>query len=152
MRHGVTVDTGERPRVSAPGVTRQDRSDGPDETRSMPAMWAKRGTQQPQPSPRVIGIIGHDSGRMRRGEGGHVRRRPKTPPTSWHCCVRRLVWPLDFTSSSHNEPPRYIGSFPRGFSLPGWLAGGGLGSVIAPRGHSHGHSWAQPLGASRAEP
>jgi hypothetical protein len=51
MRHGVAVDTGERPRVSAPGSTRQDRSDGPDETRSMRATRAKTRRKQPKESP-----------------------------------------------------------------------------------------------------
>jgi hypothetical protein len=68
MRHAVPVDTVERPRVSAPGLTRQDRSDGRDETRSMLTMRAKRGKTQPQPSPSAIGIIGHDCGRMKGGE------------------------------------------------------------------------------------
>jgi hypothetical protein len=30
VRHGVAVDTAERPRVSAPGLTRQECSDGRD--------------------------------------------------------------------------------------------------------------------------
>jgi len=34
--------------------------------------------------------------------------------------------------------------------LSRWLAGGGLGSVTAPRGHSHGHSWAQYQGLEMA--
>jgi hypothetical protein len=72
MRPGVAVDTEERPRVSAPGLTRHDHSDGRDETRSMLTMWAKSGKKQPQQSPSAIGIIGNDSGRVRRGEGRHV--------------------------------------------------------------------------------
>jgi hypothetical protein len=99
-RHGVAVDTGERPRLSAPGSTRQEGSHGRDERRSMLAMWAKTGKQQPQQSPGAIGIIGHDSGRVRRGEGGHVRGRAKTPRTPRHGGVRRLVWSLDFTSKN----------------------------------------------------
>jgi hypothetical protein len=34
--------------------------------------------------------------------------------------------------------------------LSAWLAGGGFGSVIAPRGHSHGHSRAQPLAGTKS--
>ena len=151
MRHGVTVDTGERPRVSAPGVTRQDRSDGRDETRSMPAMWAKRGTQQPQPSPRVIGIIGHDSGRVRRGRPRPQKAQDATDVLALLREAAGVAPGLHILFSQRD--PSVNRQFPKGFSLPGcWLAGGGLGSVIAPRGHSHGHSWAQPLGASIAEP
>jgi hypothetical protein len=50
--------------------------------------------------------------------------------------VGLLVWPLDFKASSRNETPRQTSNLPRGFTLSRWLAGDGLGSGTAPRGHS----------------
>jgi hypothetical protein len=88
---GVAVDTVERPRVSGPGSTRQDRSCGRAYLLSMHAMEAKTGGKQPAESRGCIGIIGTDCGRIRRGEGGHVRGRPQTPRIPKHCCVGQLM-------------------------------------------------------------
>jgi hypothetical protein len=72
MRQGLAVDTGERPRLSAPGSARRERSDGRDETRSLRATSAKTAQTQPQPSPSTIGSIGEGRGDTSEG----CRRRP----------------------------------------------------------------------------
>jgi hypothetical protein len=135
MRHGVAVDAVRRPRRSAPGSTRQDRSDGRDETRSMRMMWEEGRVPAAAVTPRHR----HHRHRLRTrsARGGRPRPQEAQDATDVSALLREAagVAPGLHILFSQRDPS-VNRQFPKGFFFA-WLAGGGWFGV------SYSPSWAQ---------